>query len=148
MGCGGRRPFAVVRDHFVNYRIARYDLGNMVQAVWSTAQGRPLDVTDGFTGEQIVRFGGHVDPILAALAPLWIVVPSPLTLVAVQIGAAALGAPPVFWLGRRHLASERTAALVALAYLAYPWIAWTAVDAFHPVTLAIPLFSSPSGSST
>jgi uncharacterized membrane protein len=28
----------------------------------------------------------------------------------------------------------------ALAYLAYPWIAWSAVDTFHPVTLAIPLF--------
>ena len=130
--------FAVVRDHFVNYRLARYDLGNMVQAVWSTAEGRPLEVTHGTTGEQIVRLGGHVDPILAALAPLWIVLPSPLTLVAVQVGAVALGALPVFWLGRRHLSSERTAALVALAYLAYPWIAWTAVDAFHPVTLAIP----------
>jgi uncharacterized membrane protein len=130
--------FAVVRDHFVNYRLARYDLGNMVQAVWSTSEGRPLEVTHGTTGEQIVRLGGHVDPILAALAPLWIVVPSPLTLVAIQIGAVALGALPVFWLGRRHLGSERTAALVALAYLAYPWIAWTAVDAFHPVTLAIP----------
>jgi uncharacterized membrane protein len=33
--------------------------------------------------------------------------------------------------------------VLALAYLAYPWIALTAVDAFHPVTLAIPflLFS-------
>jgi uncharacterized membrane protein len=130
--------FAVVRDHFVNYRLGRYDLGNMVQAVWSTAEGRPLEITHGTTGEQIVRLGSHVDPILAALAPLWIVVPSPLTLVAVQIVAVALGALPLFWLGRRHLGSERTAALVALAYLAYPWIAWTAVDAFHPVTLAIP----------
>src|SRR5262249_52786786 len=29
--------FVVVRDHYVNFRLARYDLGNMVQAVWSTA---------------------------------------------------------------------------------------------------------------
>lgn len=130
--------FLVVRDHFVNFRLGRFDLGNMVQAVWSTAEGRPLEVTHGTTGEQIVRLGGHVDPILAALAPLWILAPSPLTLVAVQVIAVALGALPVFWLGRRHLGSERTAALVALAYLVYPWIAWTAVDAFHPVTLAIP----------
>ena len=47
---------------------------------------------------------------------------------------------PLFWLARRHLESERAAALLALAYLAYPWTAWTAVDVFHPVTLAIPLF--------
>jgi len=81
-----------------------------------------------------------VDPILAALAPPWAVFPSPLTLAAVQVAAVALAAVPVFWLARRHLGSERTAALLALAYLAYPWIAWSAVDTFHPVTLAIPLF--------
>jgi uncharacterized membrane protein len=129
--------FAVVRDHYVNFRLARYDLGNMVQAVWSTAHGRPLEITDG-TGEQMVRLGSHVDPILAALAPLWIVAPTPLVLIAVQIAAVAAGALPVFWLARRHTGSERVAGLLALAYLAYPWIAWTAVDAFHPVTLAIP----------
>jgi uncharacterized membrane protein len=132
--------FLVVRDHYESFRLGRYDLGNMVQAVWSTAHGRPLETTNGHTGEQMVRLGSHVDPILAALTPLWLVAPSPLTLVAIQVAAVALGALPVFWLARRHLSSERAAALLALAYLAYPWIAWTAVDAFHPVTLAIPLF--------
>ncbi|MFO7573105.1 MAG: hypothetical protein R6W48_10995, partial [Gaiellaceae bacterium] len=29
----------------------RYDLGNMVQAIWSTTQGRPLEMTDGTTGD-------------------------------------------------------------------------------------------------
>ena len=129
--------FAIVRDHYVNFRLARYDLGNMVQAVWSTAHGRPLEITDS-SGEQMVRLGSHVDPVLAALAPLWILAPTPLLLVAVQIAAVAAGALPVFWLARRHTGSERIAGLLAFAYLAYPWIAWTAVDAFHPVTLAIP----------
>ena len=131
--------FAIARDRYLDFRYARYDLGNMVQAVWSTAHGRPLENTDA-AGEQVVRLGGHVDPILATLAPLWVVFPSPLTLAAVQVAAVALGAVPVFWLGRRHLDSEGMAALLALAYLAYPWIAWSAVDTFHPVTLAIPLF--------
>jgi uncharacterized membrane protein len=54
--------------------------------------------------------------------------------------AVALGAVPVFWLSRRHLASERVAFIVALVYLSYPWLAWTALDAMHPLTLAIPLF--------
>lgn len=131
--------FAIVRSDYLDFRLARFDLGNMVQAVWSTANGRPLEVTDG-AGEQMIRLGGHVDPILALFAPLWIVAPSPLTLAAAQVVACALGALPIFWLGRRHLASDRTAALLALAYLASPWLAWTALDAIHPVTLAIPLF--------
>jgi len=140
MACWTVVLFLIVRDRYVDFRLARYDLGNMVQAVWSTTQGRPLEWTNGATGEQISRLGSHVDPILAALAPLWVLAPTPLTLIAVQIVAVALGALPVLWLGRRHLGSERTAALLALAYLAYPWVAWAAVDVFHPVILAIPLF--------
>lgn len=131
--------FALTRSYFLEFRFGRYDLGNMVQAVWSTVHGRPLETTLG-TGEQAVRLAAHADPILVLLAPLWILRPSPLTLAAVQIGACAAGALPVFWLARRHLESERAAGLLALAYLGYPWLAWTALDAVHPVTLAIPLF--------
>jgi uncharacterized membrane protein len=131
--------FIEVRSDYLGFRFGRFDFGNMVQAVWSTAHGRPLDTTLG-DGEQAVRLASHVDPILVLLAPFWIVWPSPLVLAAGQIAACALGTLPVFWLGRRHLASERVAALLALAYLAYPWLIWTALDAMHPVTLAIPLF--------
>ena len=132
--------FLIVRDRYENYLLARFDLGNMVQAVWSTAQGRPLEFTEGPTGEQIVRLGRHADPILAAFAPLWMLVPSPLTLVAVQVAAVSLGALPLYLLARRHSGSEHYAVLIACVYLAYPWIAWAAADAFHPVSLVIPLF--------
>ena len=131
--------FGIVRSGYLAFQLARFDLGNMVQAVWSTAHGRPLEVTDA-TGEQMVRLGSHVDPILVLLAPLWALAPTPLTLAAAQIAACGLGALPVFWLARRHLGSEAAAGLLALAYLAYPWLAWTALDALHPVTFAIPLF--------
>ena len=93
----------------------------------------------GITGDQLPRLAGHVDPILILFAPLWIVLPTPLTLIAAQIAACALGALPVLWLGRRHLESEALAGIAALTYLAYPWLAWTALDAMHPVVLAIPL---------
>jgi uncharacterized membrane protein len=129
---------AAVRTAYATFQLPRYDLGNMVQAVWSTAHGHPLEITDS-GGDQIIRLASHADPVLALLAPLWMLAPSPLTLAAVQIVACALGALPVYWLGRRHLESERTAAVMALAYLLYPWLAWTALEAFHPVTLSIPL---------
>ena len=54
----------------------RFDLGNMIQAVWSTANGDVLSVTD-VHGEQISRLGSHFDPILVLLAPLWSLWPSP-----------------------------------------------------------------------
>jgi len=130
--------FATVRSEYERYQLGHFDLGNMVQAVWSTAHGRPLESTSG-AGEQITRLGSHVDPILVLLAPLWAAVPSPLTLAAAQVAAVSFGALPVFWLGRRHLESENAALILSVVYLAYPWLAWTALDAIHPVTFAIPL---------
>ena len=130
---------AMVHSHYHEFRLGRFDLGNMVQAVWSTAEGRPLETTFQ-NGEQIERLASHVDPFLLLLTPLWVAFPSPLTLAVAQVVACALGALPVFWLARRHLGSEEQAALLALAYLAYPWIAWSALEAIHPVTFAIPLF--------
>jgi len=131
--------FAIVRHEFVNFGTGRFDLGGMVQAVWSTTQGRPLEVTN-FSGDVVSRLGGHVDPILILFAPLWLVAASPLTLLFVNVVCIALGALPVYWLARRHLGSEKPAALLGLAYLAYPWVGWAGIDAFHPMTLAIPLF--------
>ncbi len=130
--------FALARDAFVSFRVGRFDLGNMVQAVWSTSQGRPLETSHGATGEQIVRLGGHVDPFLVLLTPLWMIWPSPLSLAFAQIAVVSLGALPVFWLGRKHLEDERIAGVLALGYLAYPWVATSAFAAIHPVTFAIP----------
>ena len=120
------------------FETGRFDLGNMVQAVWSTAEGRPLDVTE-LGGDQINRLGAHVDPLLAAFAPLWWVWPSPSMLLTVQAIGLALGALPVFWLARKHLGSERLAALFGLVYLVYAPVEWLALDEFHPVSLACPL---------
>ena len=130
----------VVHGSFTGFRLGRFDLGNMVQTVWSTSEGRLLEMTDGPTGEQMVRFGTHADPFLALLAPLWLLWPSPLALAFAQVVVVSLGALPVFWLGRRHLGSDRVAGLLALAYLAYPWLAWSALGAIHPVTFAIPFY--------
>ena len=120
------------------FQTGRFDLGNMVQAVWSTAHGHPLEIT-GLRGDQISRLAAHFDPILVVLAPLWLVWPSPDALLVVQAIAVALGALPVFWLGRKHLRSERAGVGFALAYLLYPATQWLTLNEFHPVALACPL---------
>ena len=120
------------------YNTGRFDLGNMVQAVWSTAHGHPLAVTN-LEGDQASRLGSHFDPILAGFAPLWWIWPSPNMLVVAQALAIALGSLPVFWLARKHLGSERVALGFALAYLVYPAVQWLTLNEFHPVALACPL---------
>jgi len=120
------------------FSTGRFDLGNMVQAVWSTAHGHPLETTS-LRGEQFVRLGAHFDPVLAAFAPLWWLWPSPKLLLVAQACVVATGALPVFWLARKHLRSERGALGFALAYLLTPAIEWMTVSEFHPVALATPL---------
>ena len=120
------------------FESGRFDLGNMTQAVWSTAHGDVLSVTD-VHGEQISRLGSHFDPILALLAPLWWLWPDPELLLVVQAVAVASGALPVFWLARKHLGADWPAAALALAYLLSAPVQWLTVSDFHPVALACPL---------
>jgi uncharacterized membrane protein len=116
----------------------RFDLGNMVQAVWSTAHGHPLQITS-LRGDQISRLGAHFDPILAAFTPFWLLWPSPDVLLVAQAIFVGLGALPAFWLARKHLGGERAGLAFALAYLLYPPTQWLTLNEFHPVALACPL---------
>ena len=116
----------------------RFDLGNLTQAVWSTAHGRFLEITD-LQGRQISRLGAHFDPLVAAFAPLWRIWPNPALLLTLQAVAVAAGAVPVFLLARKHLASEWAGLAFGVGYLLYPATQWLVVDDFHPVALATPL---------
>ena len=79
-----------------SFETGRFDLGNMVQAVWATAHGHPLAVTD-LPGDQTSRLASHVDPILVVFAPLWRVWPSPAGVLVVPTLALALP-----WLTELH----------------------------------------------
>jgi uncharacterized membrane protein len=125
------------------FESGRFDLGNMTQALWSTAHGDALSVTD-VHGEQISRLGAHFDPLLVLLTPLWWLWPSPELLLVLQAVAVAAGALPVFWLARKHvgsghIGSSRPAAALAVAYLLYPPTQWLVLSDFHTVALACPL---------
>ena len=120
------------------FATGRFDLGNMVQAVWWTAHGHPLRMTN-LHGDQISRLAAHVDPLLAVFGPLWWIWPSPDLMLVVQALAIAAGAFPVYWLARKHLRSARAGLGFALAYLLYPATGWLTLNEFLPVALATPL---------
>lgn len=116
----------------------RFDLGNMVQAVWSTSQGRPLETTS-LTGEQFVRLGAHVDPLLVLFTPLAWTGALPEALLVSQAVIVSLGALPAFALGRRWLGGRGWGLAAAGVYLLYPTLHWATVTDMHAVTLAAPL---------
>ena len=122
------------------YMDARYDLGNMVQAVYNTAHGHFLEITSGDPEpRQMSRLGSHVDPILALFALPWLVWPSPVMLLVGQAAIAATGAWPAFRLGTRVTRDPTAGAFLAGAYLLYPALGFLVLNEFHPVALATPL---------
>ena len=122
------------------YMDARFDLGNMVQAVFNTAHGRFLEITTGeLKPRQMSRLGSHVDPILALFALPWLVWPSPVMLLVLQSVIVATGAWPAYRLGTRVTRDPRAGALLAGAYLLYPALGFLVLNEFHPVALATPL---------
>jgi uncharacterized membrane protein len=122
------------------YMDARYDLGNMVQAVFNTAHGHFLEITSGdLKPRQMSRLGSHVDPILALFALPWLVWPSPVMLLVAQAAIVATGAWPAYRLGTRVTRDPSAGALLAGAYLLYPALGFLVLNEFHPVALATPL---------
>lgn len=122
------------------YMDARFDLGNMVQAVYNTAHGRFLEITTGEeVPRQMSRLGSHVDPILAVFALPWLLWPSPVMLLVLQAAIVATGAWPAYRLGARVTRDPRAGALLAGAYLLYPATGFLVLNEFHPVALATPL---------
>ena len=122
------------------YMDARFDLGNMVQAVYNTAHGHFLEITTGeLKPRQMSRLGSHVDPILALFALPWLVWPSPVMLLVLQAVIVATGAWPAYRLGTRVTRDPRAGAFLAGAYLLYPAVGFLVLNEFHPVALATPL---------
>ena len=126
-------------QRYRSYYGGRFDMGNMVQAVYNTAHGHFLQITtaDG-AGKQVSRLGSHVDPILAVFAIPWLVWPSPIMLLVAQAAIVALAAWPAYRLGLRVLGDARAAFFLSLALLLYPPLQYAVLNEFHPVTLAIP----------
>jgi uncharacterized membrane protein len=141
----GALAFAVVFAllAWLRYRMyygGRFDLGNMVQAVYNTAHGRFLEITTaGPEPRQMSRLGSHVDPVLAAFALPWLVWPSPVMLLTLQAAIVATGAWPAYRLGARATRDPRAGALLAGALLLYPALGYGVLNEFHAVTLATPL---------
>ena len=126
-------------QRYRNYYGGRFDMGNMVQAVYNTAHGHFLEVTSSdAAGRQMSRLGAHVDPILAVFAIPWLVWPSPMMLLVAQAVIVSLAAWPAYRLGLRVLGDARAAFLLSVALLLYPPLQYAVLNEFHPVTLAIP----------
>ncbi len=119
------------------------DLGIMDQAIWNTVHGNflhqticnSLTDTNCYQLSGISRFSIHVEPILLPLSLLYLLAPTPKSLVILQTLIVASGALPAFWLARLRLRNEWIGVVCAALYLLYPAQQQASVFDFHAVTL-------------
>jgi len=129
--------FLSLRQHEA-FMTGGLDLGNVDQAVWNTSRGRFLRMTT--LEGQHSRLGGHVEPILLLLVPLYGVVPDPRTLLMVQTVVLASGAWAAYQLTRWKLGYSAAGVAMAAVYLLSPIIEGANLFQFHAVVFAATLF--------
>lgn len=126
-----------VRRHQL-LRTTGYDLGIFEQAVRAYAELRAPVVP--LRGPGFHLLGDHFHPLLAALAPLYRLWPSPLCLLVAQSALLALAVVPLARWARRSLGT-RAAHAVAAGYGLSWGVASAAAFDFHEVALAVPLLA-------
>ncbi|GHH87335.1 DUF2079 domain-containing protein [Streptomyces capitiformicae] len=144
-----RDPYVLAVGFFVAYAavsVGRYrhmgtrswDLGIFEQAVRGYAHFQAPIVDLKGPGFNVL--GDHFSPVTALLAPIYRVVPSPVTLLVAQAALFALSAVPVTRVAARMLGRARGLA-VGVAY-GLSWGLQRAVDFdFHEICFAVPLIA-------
>jgi uncharacterized membrane protein len=138
-------PSAVIAVFFILYcviftvlSIKKYqafntdlDMGNMLQAFYSTLDGRLMEMTWNGQGENGCMLRGHTELIFLLLIPIFALFPHASTLLFLQTAAIGIGGIAVFAIAR-HL-SRDTWAPVALAasYWLFPFLAAVNLIDFH-----------------
>src|SRR5215218_6668797 len=87
--------WVAIRQHDTFHTRAR-DMGIYAQVMWNTTHGRP------FASTLLQDNRLHIAPVLALIAPLYVIVPDPrLLLVLQQAGLAGASLPIFFWARRQ-----------------------------------------------
>ncbi|MER6075920.1 DUF2079 domain-containing protein [Streptomyces sp. NPDC001817] len=115
-----------------------YDLGIFEQVVRSYAEGH-LPVSE-LKGPNFPILGDHFSPILALVAPFYLLWRSPETLLLVQAALIALSVVPLTLWARRTLSSSAGAVIGACYGLSWGIASAVGFD-FHEVAFAVPLLA-------
>lgn len=129
---------------WVKYCSGRYsifDLGVFDQALWTfLIEGKPLHSIN-FPGAPFNWLGFHFSPLVLIISPLYMIEPSAFLLCIIQILLVASAVIPIF-LSIKALGLENSEShILAVLFLAHPFILNGVSWDFHEVSFAVPLIS-------
>ena len=124
-------------DNLRAYQQYAYDFSLYDQGIWLMSRFHAPFMTVMGTN----MFAAHTVFIFLFLVPLYWVYPHAAALLYIQASAVALGAVPIFLLGRRLLGSSLLATLLAAAYLLNPAVQLGTMEQFHVEAFEAPLLA-------
>ena len=116
---------------YAYYLYTDFDLAIFTQAVSGVRHGSLYSSIRGMHW-----LGDHSSLNLFLRVPIYALFPSAMTLLMAQTISLAVGALPLYRLGRLQLGSRTAALGIAAAYLLYPAIGYTNLFEFHPEVLS------------
>jgi len=118
-----------------NFYTGRFDLGNVDQTVWNTANGRIFEMTNPDGINNTSRLAFHSDFILIFLSPLYFIWSNPKIILLVQTVILSFGAVFVFLISKTVLKNKNISLILSFLYLISPAVNYTNLYDFHAVTL-------------
>jgi uncharacterized membrane protein len=123
---------------YLQFNAASWDLGIFTEQVKQYAHLH-APVAD-IRGAGFNLLGDHFSPIVALIAPFFLIAPTPITLLVVQAALTALSVLPVTWVAAEKL-GRRAGAAIGLAY-GLSWGLQQMIDFdFHEIAFALPLLA-------
>lgn len=112
-----------------------FDLAIYNQAFWNTLHGHWFATSINPPS----YLGDHAEWLILALAPLYALLPHPLTLVFLNVAVVAVSAIPVWLIAKMKFDKPLTRLLFPLLWLVNPYVWNLAFFEFHLITFAVPL---------
>ncbi|MEI6614886.1 MAG: sigma-70 family RNA polymerase sigma factor, partial [Chrysiogenales bacterium] len=113
-----------------------FDSSLYFQAMFNTLQGQWLKITCYNDSNNFL--GIHFSPILALLAPLYLIWPSPFAFYLLQVLVVAGAVFPLKALAKKKLENRLLENLLGIAYLAYVPLSSVVLSEFREISFAIP----------
>ncbi len=135
---GGVALFLLLASYLTYTTEPAYSTGTYAQLMHSLRQALSFDTTVEF-GETVSHMAAHVSPIFLLYFPFYAILPSPVTLMVLQVAAVFSAVIPLWLIARRHGLSGGLAALLCGLLCLYP-VTWSgAVGSLHEYSLLLPL---------
>lgn len=112
--------------------------GLYIQLLHSLRSGFSFDTTVEF-GESVSHMAAHVSPIFLLYLPFYAIIPSPVTLMVLQVAAVASAVIPMWLMGKEKGLSPALRTLLCMLLCAFPAVWGGATGTLHEYALLLPL---------